>query len=968
MEKRKGKVLPIILISVFAFLLAVTLVVDILIFGVFGDQLDKAFVAVKTDEEKVAEATANGLAVAEDIQDEGTVLLENNGALPLAVSSSSATPVNLLGYRAYDPVYGGTGSGGSSYDENRVDFSTALNNAGFAVNPDLAEVYEDFASGGGNTFAVNFSVNEPAATQDLATAMEQDYIYTGDASFDAMKEYSDIAIVVIARAGGEGNDLPVSMAELTEYAPDQAKHYLELNSAEQSLIDNAKATFGTVIIVINSSNAMELGFIEDGDGGKDAVGDVDAALWIGGPGDVGFVSVANVLKGSVNPSGRTADIYPYAVETIPSYYNFGEFEYTNSVDSVKRPESSAAVGKPAYLIEYQEGIYVGYKYYETRTSYDYTTREGEERTGLDYDDVVQYPFGYGLSYTDFSWEVSGLREEGTMNGNTEFTVTVDVTNNGDVAGKDVVEVYVTAPYRSASAGGSGIQKSAVTLVGFAKTELIQPEDSAEVEISFTAEDLASYDDLKYYSTTGSYVLEEGDYVISVRSDSHTVKGGSYTYTLEENVVFNDEENAKGVSADFVGKRESDAVLAVNRFDDARGEVEYMTRDSWNIVPGTDREATAEQLEAFENALVIDESEYVNASDVAPVLGADHGEDKVVIEDLFGKDYDDPLWEDLLDQLTLDDMRSILGANGWGCKAIDSIGLAQIYDMDGPSGISYVFDAFMGTVTYETVRYPGTVVLASSWNTALGTAFGDAISKEGDAWKVSGWYAPGANIHRNPFLGRNFEYYSEDGELSAAMCGAVVGAAQDNGMYCYVKHFALNELELNRHYGLCTWSTEQAMREIYFRPFEAAVKDGNSTGMMSSYNNIGTTWAGASKALLTDVLRNEWGFEGTVLTDNNEEHGFMSIEKAILAGGTTLLYGWGTKQLETLSASASGQLLMREACHRYLYTVGNSYAVGYEYEMPFWRKLAIGLSVAAYVIFAAGVAAGVVILVKRGKSE
>ena len=967
MEKRKGRKLPVVLISVFAFLLAVAIVVDILIFGVFGDQLDKAFVTVKTDEQKVSEATANGLNVAEDIQDEGTVLLENNGALPLEVTSSGM-PVNLLGYRAYDPVYGGTGSGGSSYDENRVDLVTALNEAGFAVNPALAGVYEDFASDGGNTFSVNFAINEPAATEELASAMGQDLIYTGDASWNAMKEYSDVAIVVFARAGGEGNDLPTSMADLTEYEPDKSRHYLELNSAEQSLIDTAKATFGTVIVMINSSNAMELGFIEDGNGGVGAAGDVDAALWIGGPGDVGFVSVANTLKGSVTPSGRTADIYPYAVETIPSYYNFGEYEYTNSADAVQRPSSSAAVGKPAYLIEYQEGIYVGYKYFETRTSYSYTAREGEELTGLDYDDVVQYPFGYGLSYTEFTWDVSGLREEGSMDGDTEFTVTVDVTNTGDYAGKDVVEVYVTAPYYSASSGGSGIQKSAVTLVGFAKTELIQPDDHAEVEISFTAEDLASYDDLKYYSSTGSYVLEEGDYVISVRSDSHTVKGGSYTYTLDETVVFNDEENAKGVSADFVGKRDSDVTLAVNRFDDARGVVDYMTRDEWNIVPGTDREATAEQLEDFRNALVIDESEYVDASDVAPTIGADHGEDKVVIEDLFGKDYDDPLWEDLLDQLTLDDMRTILGANGWGCAQIESIGLAQIYDMDGPSGISYVFDAFMGTVTYKTVRYPGTVVLASTWNTGLGRAFGDAISREGDAWKVSGWYAPGANIHRNPFLGRNFEYYSEDGFLSAAMCGAVVGAAQDNGMYCYVKHFALNELELNRHYGLCTWSTEQAMREIYFRPFEAAVKDGHSTGMMSSYNNIGTTWAGASKALLTDVLRGEWGFMGIVLTDNNEEHGFMSIEKAILAGGTTLLYGWGTKQLETLSASASGQLLMREACHQYLYTVGNSYAVGYEYEMPFWRKLAIGLSVAAYVIFAAGLAVGVVLFVKLSKAE
>ena len=964
MEKKKGRVLPVVLISVFAFLLAAVAVVDILTLGVFGDQLDKAFIVTKTDDEKVAEATANGLAVAEDIQDEGTVLLENNGALPMTASASSKKKINLLGYKAYDPVYGGTGSGGSSYKDNQVSLVKALGDAGFEVNPALESIYADFAEGGDNTFAVNFAINEPAATESLASAMGQDFIYTGDASWESMKEYSDTAVIVFARAGGEGNDLPTDMSENTEYEPDKSKHYLELNSAEQSLVEQAKANFATVIVLINSSNAMELGFIEDGNGGAGATGDIDAALWIGGPGDVGFRSVANILNGTVNPSGRLADIYPYAVETIPSYYNFGEFEYTNSADSIARPDNEK--GMPAYLIEYQEGIYVGYKYYETRTSYDYTTREGERRTGLDYDDVVQYPFGYGMSYTDFSWDVSGLSDGASMNENTEFTVRVTVTNDGSAAGSDVVEVYFTPPYYSE---GSGIQKADVNLIGFAKTKVLAEGESETVEIKFTAEDMAAYDDLKYYSTTGSYVLEKGDYTISVRTDSHTVNGNaSYTYTLADNIVYNDEANEKVSDAKYVGKRSSDKETAVNLFDDARGVVEYMTRDDWNIVPGTDREATADQLEAFENALVIDESTYVNSSDIAPALGVDHGENKVVIEDLFGKAYDDPLWDDLLDQLSLDDMCAILGANGWGCKAIDSIGLAQIYDMDGPSGISYVFDAWMGTVTYKTVRYPGSVVLASTWNTDMAAAFGDAISTEGDAWKVSGWYAPGANIHRNPFLGRNFEYYSEDGFLSAAICGATVGAAQDNGMYCYVKHFALNELELNRHYGLCTWATEQSMREIYFRPFESAVKDGHSTAMMSSYNNIGVTWAGASKALLTDLLRGEWGFVGTVLTDNNEEHGFMSIEKAVLAGGTTLLYGWGTKTFDTLRQSASGQLLMREACHQYLYTVGNSYAVGYKYEMPFWRILTISLSVVGYVLFAAGLAAGIILLVKRGKSK
>ena len=283
-------------------------------------------------------------------------------------------------------------------------------------------------------------------------------------------------------------------------------------------------------------------------------------------------------------------------------------------------------------------------------------------------------------------------------------------------------------------------------------------------------------------------------------------------------------------------------------------------------------------------------------------------------------------------------------------------------MDGPAALSYVFDAFMGTCTYKTVTYPAEVLLAATWNVDLASEFGDAISQEGKAWNISGWYAPGANTHRNAFAGRNFEYYSEDGFLSGSMSAATVGAAEKNGMYCYIKHFALNERETWRHYGLCTWADEQAMREIYFMPFEKAVKEGGSTAVMSSYNNIGTTWAGASTALLTNVLRNEWGFIGTVITDNNEEHGFMDIEKAVLAGGTNLLFGWGTKTFDNLSQTATGQLKMREAAHQYLYTLANSYGVDVDAPVPMWRTPALVGSVIVYVL----VLAGVVVILRRRK--
>ena len=932
-----------LLTAVTALLLAVGIVADVAMFGVFPSSLDKAFPGQNGDPELQKTSYANGLSVAQKIEEEGAVLLKNDGALPLAGTNRK---INLLGYASANPVYGGTGSGGSSYTANRTDFVKAFTDAGFEVNQNLVNLYSPKNNEGGNTFSVDFSIPELPATEELAKDMGVEYQYTGDCSFEAMKDFSDTAVVVFSRKGGEGNDLPTSMAENTSYAPDQSKHYLELNSAEQSLLEQAEATFDNVIVLINSGNAMELGFLND-EG-------VDAALWIGDPGDVGTIGIVNILTGAVNPSGRLPDIYPYAVETTPSYYNFDTFEYTNSNDCFKNFESH-----PAYLVEYQEGISVGYRYYETRESYDYTTREGENLTGLSYNDVVQFPFGYGLSYTSFDWELENTIPT-TVTAQDTLEWNVKVTNTGNVAGKDVVELYYSAPYYSAAEGGSGLQKAGEVLGGFAKTKELQPGETETVTISMPVEQMASYDAQKYYTSTGSYVLEAGEYQISLRTDSHTVKDNlTMTCKVAENEVFQDSAFGSGVeNCKYVGKRSSDEVVATNQFDDAAGDVAYLSRDTWQIVPGTSKEATAEQLEAFNNALVVDDS-YVNADDTAPTFGAKNG---LTLKDMEGLAYDDAQWDKLLDQLTLDDMYKLLGADGWGSAAVDNIGKGQTYEMDGPAALSYVFDAFMGTCTYKTVTYPAEVLLAATWNVDLASEFGDAISQEGKAWNISGWYAPGANTHRNAFAGRNFEYYSEDGFLSGSMSAATVGAAEKNGMYCYIKHFALNERETWRHYGLCTWADEQAMREIYFVPFEKAVKEGGSTAVMSSYNNIGTTWAGASTALLTNVLRNEWGFIGTVITDNNEEHGFMDIEKAVLAGGTNLLFGWGTKTFDNLSQTATGQLKMREAAHQYLYTLANSYGVDVDAPVPMWRTPALVGSVIVYVL----VLAGVVVILRRRK--
>lgn len=955
MKQTKSGKRPVRLLAVLtALLLVIGVVADILLFGVFSGQLDKAFPGSNLDQSKVDEVTANALSVAQSIQEEGAVLLKNNGALPLGQDGGK---INLLGIASCNPVFGGTGSGGSSYTANRKDYVQALTEAGFEVNPALVELYSPDKNAEGNTFSVDFSINELPATQELADDMGMDFAYTGDCSFDALKEYSDIAVIIFSRKGGEGNDLPISMAEWTSYAPDQSKHYLELNSAEQSLLEQAKATFGTVVVLINSGNAMELGFLEEGTGGSGKTGDVDAAMWIGDPGDVGSIGVANLLTGVVNPSGRTPDIYPYAVETTPSFYNFDTYEYTNSAECFVDFESH-----PAYLVEYQEGIYVGYRYYETRESYDYTTLEGEERAGLSYEDVVQFPFGYGLSYTTFDWQVAPAQAEGAIGESDVLTFDVTVTNTGEAAGKDVVELYYSAPYYSAQEGGSGIQKSAVVLGGFAKTDLLQPGQSQTVTISLPVEQMASYDDLRYYTTTGSYVLEAGDYTVSLRTDSHHVKDdASYTYSLAENIVYSESQNAaQSENCSYVGKRAADLVTAENQFDDVAGDVVYLNRDTWEIIPGSSKEATAEQLDAFRNALVIGD-DYINADDTAPAWGAQNG---IELADMVGLDYDDPKWQEFLDELTLADAYNMLDANGWGSAEATSIGKAQTADMDGPSGLNYILDAFTGTVSYKTVSYPCEVLIAASWNEELAEEYGDAISREGEAWGISGWYAPGCNTHRTPFLGRNFEYFSEDGFLAGTMAARIISKAEENGMYCYMKHFALNERETWRHYGLCTFASEQAMREIYLVPFEMGVKLGQTTAVMSAYNNLGTTWAGASKALLTNVLRNEWGFIGTVLTDNNEEHGFMDIEKAVMAGGTSLLFGWGVKTFDNLSQNATGQLMIREAAHQYLYTVANSYAVDITVPIPPWRIAAMAGSAVVYLL----AAAGIVVIFRRRKAN
>ena len=804
----------------------------------------------------VADATEQSLKMAEELENEGIVLLKNeNNALPLSAGAN----VNLFGYGSIDPIYGGTGSGSGDTSAN-VDVVKGLENAGFTVNQELVSFYKNSGVSrpkqGGYTGS-NFTPAEVPASA-----------YT-DAVLQQAKDFSDTAIIVLSRIGGEGGDLPQNMYAAGYSSVDDGRHYLELTQDEEDLIALIKAQgFAKTIVLINASNAMELGFVEDG---------IDAVLWIGSPGAVGFNAVGSVLSGAVNPSGRLVDTCAYDLTSSPAYWNAGSFTYGNLNRN---------------YVEYAEGIYVGYRYYETAAADGY----------IEYTSTVQYPFGYGLSYTTFEQSIESFAGAGST-----IAMQVKVTNTGSVSGKDVVQVYYTAPYTK-----GGIEKAHVVLAGFAKTKLLQPGESEVVTIAFTAEDMASFDAFG----AGCYVLEAGDYEIKLMNNAHD-EIDSRTYTVAETVVYG-EGNA----------RLTDKTAAVAHFADVQnGQITvYVSRSDWAGTTPKAREDGKTASDAVVKAFSEKAPYEVNASD-PDIIYADNG---LVLEDMAGLDWDDPKWELLLQQLSDEDMATMILNGGWSTPAVASVGKPATSDLDGPAGINSLVSSLRG------VSFPSEVVIGSTWNAELVEEFGKVFAQEAAANGVVGLYAPGMNIHRTPFSGRNFEYYSEDGFLSGKLGAAQVKGAKSQGVYLYAKHFALNDQESNR-LSLSVWANEQAIREIYLKPFELTVKEGGTTAIMSSYSYLGTTWAGASKALITDVLRGEWGFTGMVVTDSAMANtSWMDPNLAVRAGNDMMLCLMGAS-IETNNNTARNA--MRAACHNILYTQANSAAVQVEADnTPYWYAL------------------------------
>ncbi|GEM03283.1 beta-glucosidase [Halolactibacillus miurensis] len=866
--------------------------------------------------------------VAEKIADEGIILLQNDdNALPLA----DGAKVNVFGWSFTNPIYGGTGSGGT-------DASTAITpldgfkDAGIEVNQSL---YDDYVATGIERPLVlmdgqDWSVPEPVASD----------FYTED-RINQAKEFSDTAVIFISRSGGEGADLPDVLDGPDTFDPDAGmfgagqkfgneddldpdKHYLELSNRERDMVEVVTANFDNIIVVVNSANTFELDWTREYE-------QVKSVINIAGPGQSGFGSLGKVLAGTINPSGRTVDLYATDLFDAPAAKNFGDFSYVveNSDGSFSQAYDQENV--PLKYINYAEGIYVGYRYYETAAA------EG----AINYEQKVMYPFGHGLSYTTFEQEVvSGS----LVWDDSEVTVDVEVTNTGEMAGKDVVQLYYSAPYTG------NIEKSVVDLGAFVKTDVIEPGASQVVTLSFNVDDMASYDSNKVYSDNGAYVLESGEYDLMLMRNSHEKIADVSSKTLSETVF---DETA----------RETDQQVATNQFDEdvtGEGSIEtYLSRENGfeNIDEVNQNdvfEITTEEGDVVEvKGTLVDEAFISMVNDVryditerehdeAPITGEDNG---LTLEEFTGVDYDDERWEELLNQLSVEDMESLVLNGGYKTVELESVEKPGTVDYDGPAGIS----SFVSATGASGIPFPSQVMVASTWNLVLAEEMGQAIGAEAEVYGVTGWYAPGINLHRTGFAGRNFEYYSEDPLLSGKMAANAIKGYQDNGGVVYMKHFALNDQEKNRQLGVLTWSHEQAIREIYLEPFELAVKEGGAMGAMSAFNSIGTTWAGASNGLLNEVLRNEWGFKGTVITDMYiiDDTPYMSAQQAIRNGNDLLLTGvapYGVPEFDATGIDT--QWALRDASKNILYTTANSRAMdaGMSDETPQWVTISIYVNI------------------------
>lgn len=775
-----------------------------------------------------------------------------------------------------------------------VSLLDGMKQAGLKTNTELSKLYTDYRKDRPEVgmFAQDWTLPEVPAKQ-----------YSDKLVSDA-KDFSDEAVVVLTRVGGEGADLPTDMKAKGITYKNNSKDYddfqkgesfLQLSKTERDMIDLVTSNFKKVTLVYNGANTFQFDFLND-------YPQIQSVVWCPPAGQTGFSALGEVLAGETNPSGKTSDTFLKNLTKSVSYNNFGKFEYTNMADKAAKYKGFTGDDVTAIpgFVNYSEGIYVGYKFYETASD------EGL----INYDDTVAFPFGYGLSYTSFDQKLDSVKYKGG-----KVTVTATVTNTGDKAGKDVVEVYYNPPYTD-----GGIEKASKNLAGFEKTKELQPGESQKVTVKFDDDDMASYD----YKGAKAYVLEKGDYDISIQSDSHHVIDHK-AITVKDTVTYDSDSNTHN----------GDKTVATNQFDDVAGDVTYLSRADHFA---NYKEATAAPTnfkmsdkvkETFYNNSNYDPKKFDKDSDKMPTTGAKNG---LKLSDMYGKDYDDADWDKLLDQLTFDDMDNLIANGGYGTQAVKSVGKIQLTDADGPASLN---NNFTGV---GSIGFPASTAFACTWNKDLAKQFGEMIGDMAHDMHVAGWYAPAMNIHRNAFSGRTFEYFSEDSLLSGVMASSEISGAKSKGVYSFMKHFALNDQETKRTEMLCTWTNEQAMREIYLKPFEMSVKEGGAQAVMSSFNYIGNTYAGADSALLQTVLRGEWGFKGFVLTDYFGGYGYQNADQEVRAGNDSMLAT--TKITNHITdKSATSVKAMRQAVHNILYTAANSwqYANGEpKVATPIWK--------------------------------
>ena len=880
--------------AVVAFIAILALMVNLICFGPLKSNVSGFMNASKAELNE--ETVSKSKEVIKNVGEEGLVLVENNGLLPL----KDVKALNVFGWGSTNPILGGTGSG-SSDGSTAVGILQSLQDAGFSTNEELTALY------------TNYRADRPTVamqSQDWTLPEPTVEAYTADVMSQA-KAFSDVAVIVISRSGGEGADLPTDMnavikgtyniadevsvtgqygyfngvytnnGSYDDFEP--GEHYLELSVTEEKMVEKVCSEFDKVIVIINANNTMELGWVRD-------YPQIGAVILAPGAGNTGLAALGEVFAGTVNPSGRTVDTFVYDLTDTPTWNNFGNFAY-NNVDDFKQ---AVAAADPAYegnmaFVNYVEGIYVGYKFYETAAA------EGL----INYEEKVLYPFGYGLSFTSFDRSIENFKDNGDT-----VSFDVKITNSGAVAGKDVAEIYFTPPYTN-----GGIEKAEVNLIDFAKTGELAPGASETLSFTLAKEDMASYD--AALGGKGGYILEKGEYVISLRTDSHTV-AAEERFTVAEDIS-------------YVDGRPSDKTPATSQFESySRGDFEQLSRkdgfanyEAVVAAPASLEMSAAVRSELEKYAVgFYDPTAWDDPADTMPTLEAKNG---LTLADLAGKSYDDPDWDKLLDQLSFQDMATMINVGGWQTAAIDSVGKVATSDCDGPAGLSNFITGAYGTA------YPAEVLMAQTWNTALIEEMAEAMGQEYADVNNYGWYGPAMNTHRNAFAGRNFEYYSEDGVLAGKMALAEANGGGSKGVYPYIKHFALNDQESNRCSFLLTFASEQAIREIYLKPFETVVKGYKypQLAVMSSFNFIGTEPSTANPYLLKNVLRGEWGFVGMVETDYDGSYGYIISDHCVRAGNDLMLGFAMAESNKFTDTSATATLAMRQACKNILYTIGNS---------------------------------------------